>query len=104
MFSSEFGEKDKSRVELRGVEAGAMQLVLGWVYTGGSVHITVDNAESLLQAASLLQMTRLTEVCFVSSKMQPISKIQYQYNFFSNVNPNIFQPYHQYKYFTNYYK
>ena len=65
MFSSEFGEKDKSRVELRGVEAGAMQLVLGWVYTGGSVHITVDNAESLLQAASLLQMTRLTEVCFL---------------------------------------
>ena len=72
MFSSEFGEKDKSRVELRGVESGAMQLVLGWVYTGGSVRITVDNAESLLQAASLLQMTRLTEVCFVSLKMQPM--------------------------------
>ena len=77
MFSSEFGEKDKSRVELHGVESGAMQLVLSWVYTGGSVHISVDNAESLLQAASLLQMSRLTEEGFVSLKMQPISKIQY---------------------------
>ena len=88
MFSSEFGEKDKSRVELHGVESGAMQLVLSWVYTGGSVHISVDNAESLLQAASLLHMTRLTEVCFVFRFFKDAASSQFQR---SNTNTNIFQ-------------
>ncbi|XP_048215076.1 kelch-like protein 38 isoform X2 [Perognathus longimembris pacificus] len=72
MFCSHFRESREVRVQLQGVEARALEQVVGYVYTG-EAHITTSNVLALMEAASMLQYPRLFEACssFLQSQLAP---------------------------------
>ena len=53
-------EKDKSIIELHGVSAEVMEVLLDFVYTE-TVNVSVENVQELLPAACLLQLTGMCE-------------------------------------------
>ncbi|NWR07879.1 KLH12 protein, partial [Paradoxornis webbianus] len=55
MFTSELSEKDKPCVDIQGLTASTMEILLDFVYTE-TVHVTVENVQELLPAACLLQL------------------------------------------------
>ncbi|XP_008581994.1 PREDICTED: kelch-like protein 12 [Galeopterus variegatus] len=55
MFTSELSEKGKPYVDIQGLTASTMEILLDFVYTE-TVHVTVENVQELLPAACLLQL------------------------------------------------
>ncbi len=49
-------EQDKSNIQLHGISADVMEVLLDFVYTE-TVNVSVENVQELLPAACLLQLT-----------------------------------------------
>ena len=47
MFLSDFGERDKSRVELKGLDVDSFEVIMKFIYTG-QLEISTENAQSLI--------------------------------------------------------
>lgn len=60
----QLSEKGKPYVDIQGLTASTMEILLDFVYTE-TVHVTVENVQELLPAACLLQLkgTGVTIVC-----------------------------------------
>ena len=61
MFTTNMKEKREQKVTLKDISPTAMQVVIDFIYTG-DVTITEENISSILDAASLMQITDLLEV------------------------------------------
>uniref|UniRef100_A0A7M4EA62 Kelch like family member 12 n=1 Tax=Crocodylus porosus TaxID=8502 RepID=A0A7M4EA62_CROPO len=72
MFTSELSEKDKPYVDIQGLTASTMEILLDFVYTE-TVHVTVENVQELLPAACLLQLKGVKQACceFLESQLDP---------------------------------
>ncbi|KAI1894166.1 hypothetical protein AGOR_G00113020 [Albula goreensis] len=72
MFCSNFRESHQARVDLKGVSPDILDSVVEYVYTG-SIPITMDTVLPLMQAASMLQYSRLFEACsaFLQEQLSP---------------------------------
>ncbi|XP_035676155.1 kelch-like protein 6 [Branchiostoma floridae] len=62
MFSGGLIESQKSKIEMGGVSAEALQLLVHYAYTS-KVNITPDNVQSLFQAADMLQFYEVCNKC-----------------------------------------
>lgn len=54
-LNSQLSEKGKPHVDIQGLTASTMEILLDFVYTE-TVHVTVENVQELLPAACLLQL------------------------------------------------
>ncbi|CAH1253987.1 KLHL29 [Branchiostoma lanceolatum] len=63
MFTSSMKEEHEGRVEIKEVESDVVSALLDFSYTG-RLHITKGNAQSLLEAAALLQFDKVLEPCY----------------------------------------
>lgn len=54
-FHFQLSEKGKPYVDIQGLTASTMEILLDFVYTE-TVHVTVENVQELLPAACLLQL------------------------------------------------
>ncbi|XP_018542865.1 kelch-like protein 12 isoform X1 [Lates calcarifer] len=72
MFTSELAEKGKSFVDIQGLTASTMEILLDFVYTE-TVLVTVENVQELLPAACLLQLKGVKRACcdFLESQLDP---------------------------------
>ncbi|XP_069911203.1 kelch-like protein 12 isoform X7 [Oryctolagus cuniculus] len=72
MFTSELSEKGKPYVDIQGLTASTMEILLDFVYTE-TVHVTVENVQELLPAACLLQLKGVKQACceFLESQLDP---------------------------------
>uniref|UniRef100_A0A672HAJ5 Kelch-like protein 12 n=1 Tax=Salarias fasciatus TaxID=181472 RepID=A0A672HAJ5_SALFA len=72
MFTSELAEKGKSFVDIQGLNASTMEILLDFVYTE-TVLVTVENVQELLPAACLLQLKGVKRACcdFLESQLDP---------------------------------
>ncbi|TNN73313.1 Kelch-like protein 12 [Liparis tanakae] len=72
MFTSELAEKGKSFVDIQGLTASTMDILLDFVYTE-TVLVTVENVQELLPAACLLQLKGVKRACcdFLESQLDP---------------------------------
>lgn len=66
MFTSDMAESQKAEVELQGLSADTMEILLEFVYTE-SVKVSVENVQALLPAACLLQLSGNVFFLLVSS-------------------------------------
>lgn len=62
MFTNGMLETDKNTVEIHGIDPGTMDMLLDFVYNG-SVEVTIENVQMLLQGASMLNLISLRNVC-----------------------------------------
>ena len=62
MFTNQHLESSSARVELNGVDAGALKSLLDFAYSSSLV-ICEENVQAVLAAANLLQMTSVVEAC-----------------------------------------
>ncbi|XP_074659637.1 kelch-like protein 24a [Tubulanus polymorphus] len=62
MFAGGLSESQRDVVRIRGIEDDAMYEIVEYAYTARA-SITPENIQSLLSAASMLQITALTEMC-----------------------------------------
>lgn len=58
MFTNEMKEKDEQMVELHGLTANTMEILLDCVYSENFM-FTIENVQEILPAAALLQLTGL---------------------------------------------
>ena len=56
MFTSDMAESHRAHVDLQGLSADTMEILLDFVYTE-SVRVSVENVQALLPAACLLQLS-----------------------------------------------
>ncbi|XP_077977144.1 kelch-like protein 12 [Glandiceps talaboti] len=72
MFTNEMSEKQKSSIELQGLNADTMEVLLDFVYTE-TVNVTVENVQELLPAACLLQLKGVKRACseFLENQLDP---------------------------------
>jgi hypothetical protein len=70
MFTNGMLESEKSMIEIHGIDPDAMDGLLDFMYRG-SLEITIDNVQALLQGASLLSMVSLRNACsqFLQSQL-----------------------------------
>ncbi|KAL3860054.1 hypothetical protein ACJMK2_010226 [Sinanodonta woodiana] len=62
MLTGEMRESREGRVELKGVTAGGLRVVVDFAYTG-ILELTMENVEEVLAAASHLQITDAVDLC-----------------------------------------
>ncbi|KAH3769879.1 kelch-like protein 13 isoform X2 [Dreissena polymorpha] len=62
MLTGEMRESREGRVDLKGVSANGLQVVIEFAYTG-LMELTVENVEEVLSAATHLQVTDAVELC-----------------------------------------
>ena len=62
MFTTEMQEKDKTRVSVNNVSAGAMESILQFVYTG-QIRIHFENVVELLEASNYLFVEKAKKAC-----------------------------------------
>ena len=62
MFNGNMKESKERVVDINGVDVDVMKLVLNFIYTG-SIPLSNDNVEDILQAANLMLIKSLKEVC-----------------------------------------
>ncbi|XP_078494945.1 kelch-like protein 6 [Ciona intestinalis] len=62
MFCASYRERDQSSVEIKGVTIDVMKILIRYAYTS-YLEINTENAQTVLEAASLLQFTRVMEAC-----------------------------------------
>ncbi|KAK7489369.1 hypothetical protein BaRGS_00019313 [Batillaria attramentaria] len=72
MFTNGMLESARDTVEIHGIEADTMDLLLDFMYTC-SIVISVENVQHVLQGASLLGLTSLRNMCahFLQSHLTP---------------------------------
>lgn len=62
MLTGEMRESREGKVDLKGVSANGLKVVVDFAYTG-IMELTVDNVEEVLSAATHLQVTDAVELC-----------------------------------------
>ncbi|XP_051729001.1 kelch-like protein 6 isoform X2 [Ctenopharyngodon idella] len=62
MFCNDLREKHEENVNLKGLDADTMRILLEYTYTS-KVTITKDNVQKMLEAASLFQFPRIVDAC-----------------------------------------
>ncbi|XP_033097091.1 kelch-like protein 2 [Anneissia japonica] len=72
MFNGELSESRAQKITLQEVDAKALSLLLDFVYTS-EVQVTEDNVQTLLPAASLLQLNDVRDACcdFLQRQLHP---------------------------------
>ncbi|KAK1804963.1 hypothetical protein P4O66_019336, partial [Electrophorus voltai] len=72
MFCSNFRESSQTRVDLKGITSEVLGGIVDYIYTG-AITITMELVLPLMQAASMLQYTRLFEACsaFLQEQLNP---------------------------------
>lgn len=72
MFTNGMLESARDTVDIHGIEAETMDLLLDFMYTC-SIEISVENVQHVLQGASLLGLTSLRNMCahFLQSHLTP---------------------------------
>ncbi|XP_076864694.1 kelch-like protein 38 isoform X3 [Brachyhypopomus gauderio] len=72
MFCSNFRESSQTRVALKGITSEVLGGIVDYIYTG-AMTITMELVLPLMQAASMLQYTRLFEACsaFLQEQLNP---------------------------------
>ncbi|XP_071490292.1 kelch-like protein 12 [Diadema antillarum] len=72
MFTNQMSESSQSVVELRGLKAVTMEVLLQFIYTE-QVEVTVENVQELLPAACLLQLKGIETRCseFLKDQLDP---------------------------------
>ncbi len=72
MFTNEHVESQQNRITLEGIEARMLESLLDFVYSS-TVEISEENVQSLLTAASLLQLIPVVEACceFLRVRLDP---------------------------------
>ncbi|KAI1285275.1 Kelch-like protein 17 [Halotydeus destructor] len=72
MFNNEMAEKNKSLIELHDVDKAALDQLVDYAYTG-NICISEHNVQTLLPAASLLQISSVREACckFLLRQLDP---------------------------------
>ena len=70
MFTNGMLESEKTRVEIKGLEAWAMEQLIDFMYTS-TIEITVENVQGILQGSSLLGLHSLRKMCasFLQSQL-----------------------------------
>ncbi|XP_026869845.2 kelch-like protein 6 [Electrophorus electricus] len=62
MFCNDLREKHEESVNIKGISAEYMKILLDYTYTS-KMHITKDNVQKILEAASLFQFQRVVNAC-----------------------------------------
>ncbi|XP_078617306.1 kelch repeat and BTB domain-containing protein 7-like [Branchiostoma floridae x Branchiostoma japonicum] len=62
MFTSDMAESRQKTVVLQGLEAGSCGEILSYIYSG-TLHVSLDKAQPLYQAADLLQLDYVRDTC-----------------------------------------
>ncbi|CAH1791048.1 unnamed protein product, partial [Owenia fusiformis] len=62
MFTNDLQERYKQTIEIFDIDSTSMELIINFAYTG-NVEITMTNAQSLMAASSLFQMTSIVNAC-----------------------------------------
>ncbi|XP_075261820.1 uncharacterized protein LOC142353456 isoform X2 [Convolutriloba macropyga] len=72
MFTGPCAESDQNVVELLDVTEGAITLLIDYIYMG-RIEIKTSNVQSLLQAASMFQLTDVVNACckFLADQLHP---------------------------------
>lgn len=72
MFTNAHMESKQNRIALNGVEASSLENILTFIYSA-SLEITEENVQSLLAAASLLQLSPVIDACcsFLKVRLEP---------------------------------
>ena len=72
MFTTNFKEKETSRIPIRGVKPFILKLLVEYSYTS-KILITEDNVEDIFIASKMLQFNEVTGTCsqFIKNQMQP---------------------------------
>ncbi|XP_023266343.1 kelch-like protein 38 isoform X1 [Seriola lalandi dorsalis] len=72
MFCNNFIERQKTKIDLKGITSTILSSIIDYVYTG-LVIISMDIVLPLMQAASMLQYGRLFEACsgFLQDQLSP---------------------------------
>uniref|UniRef100_H2Y7B3 BTB domain-containing protein n=1 Tax=Ciona savignyi TaxID=51511 RepID=H2Y7B3_CIOSA len=72
MFNGMMSESNADRVKLNGIDGKALLQLVEYVYTA-QIKVTEENVQSLLPAASLLELTFVRESCcsFLQSQLHP---------------------------------
>ncbi|XP_054165297.1 kelch-like protein 17 isoform X2 [Oppia nitens] len=72
MFNTEMAERNKTVITLHDLDMTALNLLVDYAYTG-QICITEENVQSLLPAASLLQVSSVREACckFLLRQLHP---------------------------------
>ncbi|XP_007234443.2 kelch-like protein 6 [Astyanax mexicanus] len=72
MFCNDLREKYEECVNIKGIDVENMKILLDYTYTS-KVHITRENVQKTLEAASLFQFPRVVEACsaYMSEALQP---------------------------------
>ncbi|XP_061485720.1 kelch-like protein 35 [Rhineura floridana] len=78
MFAGGLKEGCQGTVSFREISAPSMSLALDYMY-GGKVLIREDNVEGLLEASSLLQISRLKDACaaFLEGHLRPCNCVRF---------------------------
>lgn len=64
MFCTDLREKYEQCVNIQGIDAEDMRMLLDYTYTS-KVHISKDNVQKTLEAASLFQVCDYYRVCVI---------------------------------------
>ncbi|XP_035676101.1 kelch repeat and BTB domain-containing protein 8-like [Branchiostoma floridae] len=62
MFTSDMAESRQKTVVLQGLDAGMLEEILSYIYSG-TLHVSVDKVQPLYQAADLLQLDYVRDTC-----------------------------------------
>ncbi|XP_067936553.1 kelch-like protein 3 isoform X2 [Watersipora subatra] len=76
MFTCELAESSSDRITLQEVDGNALAQLIDFVYTS-EIQVTQDNVQTLLPAASLLQLVEVEEACcdFLQSQLHPSNSL-----------------------------
>ncbi|XP_071961464.1 kelch-like protein 12 [Antedon mediterranea] len=72
MLTGEMSESQRQQVELKGLKARTLKILINYVYTE-DIEITEDNVQELLPAACLLQLKGVKQACcdFLENQLDP---------------------------------
>ncbi|KAK3749968.1 hypothetical protein QZH41_000264 [Actinostola sp. cb2023] len=72
MFNGELSESRQKIVTMKDIEAGVMEALVEFSYTG-NIEITVENVQTLLSTASLVQFHEVRDLCcqFLENQLDP---------------------------------
>ena len=63
MLATAFDEKDHSKILIQDIVPHCFEMILSFIYTGRRMEITVDNVQSLLETASMLNIDLAMDMC-----------------------------------------
>ena len=63
MFATAFDEKDHSKIIIQNTLPKYFEMILDFIYTGRRMEITVENVQSLLETASMLNIELAMDMC-----------------------------------------